>query len=134
MENEFNKLKITTTPTGENGVVDEENKKDEEEGSKPEITEGEGSGDAQPIYDKAKSFFDNISCEASERQQGKRPNWRQERALNMDTFGQSSVRRRGGYGYGYRGRGGYMGRGRGGPRGYYRGRGGYNRYGGFESY
>lgn len=57
------------------------------------------------FYDKTKSFFDNISCEASDRSKGitNRPNWREERRLNTETFGTSGYRR-------YRG-----GRGRGGP-------------------
>ena len=46
-------------------------------------------------YDKTKSFFDNISCEASERSKGKnnRPDWRQERKINTETFGMSMNRR-----------------------------------------
>lgn len=46
-------------------------------------------------YDKTKSFFDNISCEAVERSKGKTPrtDWRQERKLNTETFGVSSNRR-----------------------------------------
>lgn len=66
--------------------------------------------DAEPFYDRAKSFFDNISCEATERAKGvnSRPNWREERRLNSETFGAGSTaaynRNRG-----YRGRGGYRG-------------------------
>lgn len=50
-------------------------------------------------YDKTKSFFDNISCEASERSQGKvnKPDWRKERQTNAETFGVSANYRRGGY-------------------------------------
>lgn len=51
-------------------------------------------------YDKTKSFFDSISCEASERSQGKvgKPDWRKERQLNAETFGVSAnYRRTGGY-------------------------------------
>lgn len=84
----------------------------------------------EPVYyDKAKSFFDNISCEATEREKGinNRPNWREERKMNSETFGISSTSayRRGGYNRrgGFRGRGGgggwRGGRGRpqqGGPR------------------
>lgn len=55
------------------------------------------------FYDKTKSFFDTISCEASERSSGKvgKPDWRKERQLNAETFGVSANYRRGG---GYRGR------------------------------
>lgn len=51
------------------------------------------------FYDRTKSFFDNISCEASERSQGKvvKPDWRKERQLNAETFGASANYRRGGY-------------------------------------
>lgn len=80
-------------------------------------------------YNKKSSFFDNISsdlkdrveaAEAQERFDG-RAMRREERAKNMDTFGQGSVD--GGFRGGYRGRGGFRGgqRGRG---GYGRGRGG----------
>ncbi|XP_074644209.1 protein LSM14 homolog B-like isoform X2 [Tubulanus polymorphus] len=92
-----------------------------------------GSGDEcendENYYDKSRSFFDNISCEASERAKGvsQRPNWREERKMNAETFGISSTRELNRYRYrgGPRGRGGYRGRGRG--RGGYmsgRGRGG----------
>lgn len=72
-------------------------------------------------YNKATSFFDNISSEAKDRTEaaGSRPGgreWRgEEQKKNVETFGQGSVDN------GYRG--GYRGRGRG--RGAYRGRGGY---------
>lgn len=47
-------------------------------------------------YDKAKSFFDNISCEAATDRKGKnRTDWRLERKLNSETFGVSSARRGG---------------------------------------
>jgi len=47
-------------------------------------------------YDKAKSFFDNISCEAAtDRTKGKaHKDWRAERKINSETFGVSA--RRGG--------------------------------------
>lgn len=65
-------------------------------------------------YDKTKSFFDSISCEALERSKGnlRRVDWRRERKINVETFGNSAnlSRRypwRGGRGgfRGYRGRG-----------------------------
>ncbi|KKK14625.1 hypothetical protein AOCH_005012 [Aspergillus ochraceoroseus] len=73
-------------------------------------------------YNKANSFFDNISSEARDREEGTGARtggreWRgEEEKRNIETFGQGSVD-------GYRG--GYRGRGRG--RGYNRGRGGYSR-------
>lgn len=71
-----------------------------------------------PCYDKSRSFFDSISCEAVERSKGntQRTDWRQERKLNAETFGLPFNQRRGGY---HRGGGG-------GGRGYYGGRGGGN--------
>lgn len=71
-------------------------------------------------YNKSSSFFDNISSEARDREEGQAVRgreWRgEEEKRNIETFGQGSVD-------GYRGS--YRGRGRG--RGYGRGRGGYNR-------
>jgi len=88
------------------------------------------------FYDRSKSFFDNISCEAmgpkAAPQQPKPEETggvitrRQERALNVETFGSTAgyYRHRGGY----RGRGQGRGRGRGGRgRGNNRGRGNYHR-------
>jgi len=72
-------------------------------------TEVEADGDEanrEVFYDKSKSFFDNISCEAAERAKGgrgQRTDWRAERKLNTETFGVASSRR-GGY---HRGRGGF---------------------------
>ncbi|KKY36513.1 putative g2 m phase checkpoint control protein [Diaporthe ampelina] len=93
-------------------------------------SDGQTGAAAEPkeVYDKAKSFFDNISSEAKDRKSnnGQRPGGREWRAeeqhRNIETFGQGSVD--GGY-RGYRGRGrgrggrgrGYGGRGRGAYRG-----------------
>jgi protein LSM14 len=110
------------------GPTDEEQKEDDEENA---------------FYDKSKSFFDQISCEALERSKGKvqRVDWRQERKLNTETFGVSQNYRRGGYrgrgGYGYGYRGGYgqrqgqnYNRNYNNPQGGYSSRGGYNQMGG----
>lgn len=45
-------------------------------------------------YDKSRSFFDNISCEATEREAGKdnRIDWKKERLTNEVTFGPAAVR------------------------------------------
>lgn len=40
-----------------------------ENGEKP-VENGDGDEDDEFFYDKAKSFFDNISCEASDRAKG----------------------------------------------------------------
>merc|ERR1712036_203993 len=80
-------------------------------------------------YDKKKSFFDSISCEATEKAKGRssKPDWRAEKKLNRETFGVSGNNRRG-----YYRRGGQNGGQRGGynnPRGGYNNpRGGYNNY------
>ncbi|KRX85870.1 hypothetical protein T4E_4961 [Trichinella pseudospiralis] len=51
----------------------------------------------QPCYDKEKSFFDNISCEAHEQTEGKAmPKHRNERYLNAITFGSVPFRNYGG--------------------------------------
>jgi len=84
----------------------------------------DAAGDQAAFYDKKKSFFDSISCEALERSKGKmqRPDWRAEKKLNKETFGVA-------------GPGGqWRGRGRGGGRGYGRGGYGYNNRGGYGGY
>ncbi|XP_067125658.1 protein LSM14 homolog B-like [Centruroides vittatus] len=74
--------------------------------------ETEGDTDDNICYDKRKSFYDSISCDALERSKGntQRFDWRLERKLNIETFGVSgnNVRRNS-----WRGRG---------PRGAMRGR------------
>lgn len=75
-----------------NGEVEKKDDSGNETGAGDHEQEDDDSG-----YDKTKSFFDNISCEASiERAKGKnRTDWRQERKLNSETFGFSSTRRGG---------------------------------------
>jgi len=109
---------------------------------------GASNDEPTPVYyDKKKSFFDTISCEAVERSKGKvnKPDWKAEKKLNRETFGvagnvgrrnffpapgSGNMRGRGGYGGGggYYNRGGYGGGGgyynRGGYRGGYGGQGG----------
>ena len=43
--------------------------------------------DNKNFYDKNLSFFDRISCEASEKSQSKPKNWKEERKMNAETFG-----------------------------------------------
>ncbi|XP_049315190.1 protein LSM14 homolog B isoform X5 [Bactrocera dorsalis] len=82
---------------------------DKKEDSGNETGAGEHEPEEEEItvgYDKTKSFFDNISCEAAQdRSKNKKNDWRQERKLNSETFGFSSTRRGG-----YRGRGNYYNR------------------------
>lgn len=96
--------------------------------AKPEAA-GNSPAPAEPAYNKAKSFFDNISSESKDRENaGQKPGgreWRgEEQRKNIETFGQGSVDG------GYRGYRGGRGRGRGGRgRGY---RGGRGTNGGFR--
>jgi len=135
--NKLSRTKIDDAPADgqENGeeeaaVVEGEGEELEvaEEG---EIPEGE---DDEIYYDKKKSFFDNISCEALERSKGNmvRNDWKAEKKLNKETFGVAGNRR---YGYGG-GRGGFYqnrgGRGMGGFRGGYGGGGGGGYRGGYR--
>ncbi|XP_037077814.1 protein LSM14 homolog B-like [Pollicipes pollicipes] len=141
------KTKITT-PAGadENGEAGEAGAEEEpEEGEVPDQAE-------EPVvfYNKTKSFFDNISCDAIEKARDnrqRRQDWQKERKQNLETFGVEGTRRpyrRGGYGRGYynnRGGGGGGGGGGGyygnrGGGGYYNNRGGgyYNNRGGYRGY
>jgi len=101
--------------------ADKEVKEDEEPES-GEIIEDEK--DSTEYYNKSTSFFDNISCEATD-PHGERITRSAERKLNSETFGISGNNRgygrRGGFnkrggrdGYNNRGRGNYRGRGGGG--------------------
>ena len=108
---------------------DDDNKDNDED----ENEAGDTIGDHNPAYEKD-DFFDNISCEVTDRQAGidNRLKGSKERDLNTETFGavalNTNYRRRGYGGRGGRGRG--RGRGRGG-RG--RGRGprrNHNEFGG----
>jgi len=98
-------------------------------------TNGE-SAPVGPFYDKNSSFFDSISCEALEREEGRnnRPDWKKERVTNTETFGalvRSLAYRRGGRGGRYPQQNRYSG-GNGGYRGgYNQQRGGHGGYGGY---
>lgn len=76
------------------------------------IKRDEGEEDEEQCYDKEKSFFDSISCEALEKENGqrRRPNsWQVERSLNSETFGEGVISfQRRNYQGNYRGRGGSM--------------------------
>jgi len=111
----------TTAENGETGAEDVIDNLDVVEAEEGEIQEDE---EEEVYYDKQKSFFDSISCEALERSKGKlvRNDWRAEKRLNKETFGVAGNRR-----YGYGGRGGYYNRG---GRGFNNQGQGYNRGGG----
>ncbi|XP_037904989.1 protein LSM14 homolog B isoform X9 [Hermetia illucens] len=121
------KLKVGDDPKTEqiNGETDKKDDSGNETGAGDHEPEDDG---VCVGYDKTKSFFDNISCEAAtDRTKGKnRTDWRQERKLNSETFGISSTRRGN-----YRSRGGYYNRNmnmHGGGGGGYRGYRGGNNY------
>ncbi|XP_031830723.1 LSM14 family protein trailer hitch isoform X2 [Nomia melanderi] len=132
---EFEELRSQLAKTKIDSGTDNEKKDD----SGNETGAGEGEPEEEPEivhYDKSKSFFDNISCEAVERSKGgfQRTDWRTERKLNSETFGVASMRRGSFRGRGFYNRGmggmyrGAAGTGTAGFRGGYRGsRGGGNR-------
>lgn len=121
---EFEELRSQLAKTKiDNGT---DNEKKDDSGNETGAGEGEPEEETDVVhYDKSKSFFDNISCEAVERSKGRsqRTDWRTERKLNSETFGVASTRRGGFRGRGYynRGMGGGMYRGNNGYRGGYRG-------------
>jgi len=99
-------------------AVNGESEKKDDSGNETGAGETEQEEEHEVFYDKKKSFFDKISCEAVERAKGKtqRTDWRQERKLNSETFGVAATRRGN-----FRGRGGFRGMGyRGGFRSGYR--------------
>ncbi|XP_017494385.1 PREDICTED: protein LSM14 homolog B-A-like, partial [Rhagoletis zephyria] len=105
LRSQLSKLKVGEEPKTEqmNGETDKKDDSGNETGA------GEHEPEEEEItvgYDKTKSFFDNISCEAAQdRSKNKKNDWRHERKLNSETFGVSSTRRGG-----YRGRGNYYNR------------------------
>ncbi|XP_078609390.1 protein LSM14 homolog B-like isoform X7 [Branchiostoma floridae x Branchiostoma japonicum] len=132
------KLKITDKDKVVNGTTEEKEKDVSDSGNETQVSEQQQEEEDEEIYyDKTKSFFDNISCEASERgkkSEGMLPSysrmsWQEERSLNHETFGVTSRN----YRRGYRSRGGYRGGWRGRGRGRGGGGGGGNR-GGSRSY
>ncbi|XP_055624602.1 protein LSM14 homolog B isoform X2 [Toxorhynchites rutilus septentrionalis] len=122
LRSQLSKLKVGDEVKPEQLTSDGIDKKDD---SGNETGAGEQEQEEEDIscYDKTKSFFDNISCEAIERAKGKqqRTDWRLERKLNTETFGVGSTRRGG-----YNRRGGYYNRGPNNYRGYNQYRGGNN--------
>ncbi|XP_008198980.1 protein LSM14 homolog B isoform X4 [Tribolium castaneum] len=115
LRSQLAKVKVEETSKTElNGDVD----KKDDSGNETGAGENEPEEEHEVYYDKSKSFFDKISCEAVERAKGKsqRTDWRTERKLNSETFGVAATRRGN-----FRGRGGFRGMGyRGGYRGGFR--------------
>merc|ERR1712110_739720 len=123
------KLQKTALEPKANGDSEPETTTEVEEGE----IEATDDASTEQFYDKKKSFFDSISCEATEKAKGNssRPDWGAGKKLNKETFGVAGNR---GYNRGYRGYNrGYNNRGyynnynsNGGGQG---GRGGYNNQG-----
>lgn len=89
---------IKTEPSCETTTSTEQDKDKESEKEKELETEKEKENHvlssetmtppADGYYDKQKSFFDRISCEANEKEKTKkRRNWNEERRMNAETFG-----------------------------------------------
>lgn len=94
LRNQLAKTKISEGDVKVEGTVEVDKKDDsgnETGAGEPEVEEDSSFTG----YDKTKSFFDNISCEAVERSKGRsqRTDWRTERKLNSETFGVASARR-----------------------------------------
>ncbi|KAK6632636.1 hypothetical protein RUM43_013404 [Polyplax serrata] len=121
LRNQLVKVKIGNGSDAGGKVNGESDKKDDS-GNETGAGENEQEEESipEPCYDKSKSFFDTISCEAVERSKGRsqRTDWRTERKLNSETFGVASARHGA-----FRGRGYYGGRGYNRPQGGFRPRG-----------
>lgn len=93
LRSQLGKVKLDEVKPEVNG----ESEKKEDSGNETGAGEGEQEEENEVFYDKSKSFFDNISCEAVERSKGRsqRTDWRQERKLNSETFGVAATRRGG---------------------------------------
>uniref|UniRef100_A0A1I8BMQ5 Protein LSM14 A n=1 Tax=Meloidogyne hapla TaxID=6305 RepID=A0A1I8BMQ5_MELHA len=90
---------------GGEGVNLEQSEEKKETADKDDGCEDGGKSVSSPLaitandnysefYNKQNSFFDNISCDALEKEAGKnvRPDWKRERQTNQETFGYSAVR------------------------------------------
>lgn len=93
LRSQLEKVKIKDGKPEVNGDCE----KKDDSGNETGAGEGEQEEEDPVYYDKTKSFFDNISCEAVERSKGRsqRTDWRAERKLNSETFGVASTRRNG---------------------------------------
>uniref|UniRef100_A0AC35TFK7 FFD domain-containing protein n=1 Tax=Rhabditophanes sp. KR3021 TaxID=114890 RepID=A0AC35TFK7_9BILA len=75
------------------GVQDIE-KPDESYSDSGDSNHKEDGDEKDACYNRQSSFFDNISCDALEKAEGRsnRPDWRKERITNQETFGHTAVR------------------------------------------
>lgn len=108
LESKLSKVKLEDTNEKKEGEPAQPIQPVENNDEKSAKEGDEKNEDEDTFYDKTKSFFDKISCEALERSKGKvsRIDWRQERKMNAETFGLTANNFRRG---GYRGRGGFQG-------------------------
>merc|ERR1712241_322146 len=136
------KLQKSSLESKSNGETAEPETNNEIEEGEIEIKDEQD----EEYYDKKKSFFDSISCEATEKAKGRssKPDWRAEKKLNRETFGVSGNNRRGYYRRGGQNGGqrggynnqGYNNQGYNNQRGYNNQQEGYNNqqgYSGFNS-
>ncbi|CAD5234851.1 unnamed protein product [Bursaphelenchus xylophilus] len=84
------------TLNGSNGSASDDKKEaqdDKAENEEHSMESVQKDEEGKSFYNKD-SFFDEISCEALEKAEGKysRPNWRKERQTNQETFGPNAVR------------------------------------------
>lgn len=98
MVDKLEDLNISVNGSGEKSGTDDKDKNE----TAPTTTKTDLDKAADKVaedanfYDKTKSFFDNISCEAIERTKvdQKRFDWKQERKINAETFGLKITYRR----------------------------------------
>lgn len=103
---QFNKDELLKEVQGDSKGEVKDKEEKEKSDSGVETQNSEGAGDEEPLgpkcfYNKAKSFFDNVSSELKSR----RTTWAEERKLNVETFGVPGRFLRGrGFRGGFRGR------------------------------
>ena len=108
----FEKANLECRDEGRNGDSIEEQQQQHHEDEEEVVVPDHDDSKLENFYDKTKSFFDNISCEALERSRGglSKPDWKAEKKLNRETFGASGNFNGGrGRGYYYNRGGGYYG-------------------------
>eukprot|EP01102_Stenamoeba_stenopodia_P013974 TRINITY_DN4598_c0_g1_i1.p1 TRINITY_DN4598_c0_g1~~TRINITY_DN4598_c0_g1_i1.p1 ORF type:complete len:495 (+),score=106.64 TRINITY_DN4598_c0_g1_i1:144-1628(+) len=109
MNAKFDKVKVAEEIS--KSSTKEENENVSEEGPHPEVDSTPVEPVAAPSYNKTKSFFDNISCDALDRMSEQNVNdkakgrktYQEQRKLDEETFGRSGFSNRGGASRGGRG-------------------------------
>lgn len=92
---QMSKVKLDDAEKVNGDVEKKEDSGNEVSGGEENDHEGVDAAQKDQCYDKVKSFFDNISYEAIERSKGltARLDWKTERKINSETFGQVALRR-----------------------------------------